>query len=227
MTLREYTLSQMNVSGITSSAIEKDGIRDPFLIKAVASGDKLQLFFEVQSSHDDNRHVNVYGQAQPFLRHGYSVSLAFYQINRYVPSTWLQEGMQKAAQYLKTIIAKCDIKVGCDCPAFYWQGMWEGDDKKKTDYMDFAGTHGKGLWNGRHAERGGKIGQQMCKHIYSAANSLRNDDMIRNIAEKLGVKDTSGQSQTQPKSTQPQSKVLAKESIMNVFDRLIAESARQ
>lgn len=177
----------MSVSGITSKSIEKNGIKDAFLVSAQATADKLTLLFEVQSSRDDNRHVNIYGQAQPFLKHGYSVTIAFYQINRFVPKTWLQEGAQKAKQYLAAIIKNCDVKVSCDCPAFYWQGMWEGDDKKKTDYLDFAGTHGKGIWNAKHAQSGGRIGQQMCKHIYSAANSINRQ--IDSIAAKLGVKD--------------------------------------
>lgn len=179
----------MSISGITSKSIEKNGIKDAFLVSAQATADKLILLFEVQSSRDNNKHVNIYGQVQSFLKHGYSVTIAFYQISRFVPKTWLQEGAQKAKQYIATIVKNCDVKVSCDCPAFYWQGMWEGDDKKKTDYLDFAGTHGKGVWNAKHAQSGGKIGQQMCKHIYAAANSVFRQ--IDNIVAKLGIEDDS------------------------------------
>lgn len=186
MTLREYCLWQIGISGITSKSIDKDGLGQATFITARLMNGTLDLLFEVQSSHDDNKHVNGYGQAQPFLKRGYTVTIAFDGVDKIVPDNWLASGEQQATQYLQQIISRADARVNCDCPAFYWQGMWEGDDKKKTDYMKFFGTHGKGVWNARHADSGANIGQQMCKHIYAATNAIPR--CYKSILEKLGAK---------------------------------------
>lgn len=185
MTLREYKLQQLGVSGITQKSIDKDGVQNAVLIQARVSDDSLDLLYEVPSSHGKSSHVNVYGQAQPFLTHGYSVQLSFFGTSKIVPKNWTAQGKEAARQCLKQIIDNADVKVGCDCPAFYWQGMWEGDDAKKTDYLDFAGSKGSGLWQARHADSGADIGQQMCKHIYSASNSASQN--LDQILDKLGV----------------------------------------
>ncbi len=174
MTLREYTLNQMNISGITMAAISKNGLGNVSLVSASEDGKKLSLIIGVQSSVNDNKHVDLKGNPQPFLKREYAVRLEFININKVVPNNWTQQNDQTIAQYLQQIYNKCDVKIACDCPSFYWQGMHEGDAEKKTSYFDFMGTHGKGIWNARHAGAGGNIGQQMCKHVYNASKNLVN-----------------------------------------------------
>jgi hypothetical protein len=185
--LKEYTLNQMGVSNITYKAMEKYGLGAHFLVKADENGKgQLDLIFGVQSSKDDNKHVDLKGNPQPFLKREYVVRLTFLNIYHVVPKNWRQEGEEKLKQYLSQIIKNCVVKVACDCPAFYWQGMHEGDDKAKTSYFDFIGTKGTGLWNNRHAASGGvNIGQQMCKHIYNVAYSISN--YIPEIAKNLAT----------------------------------------
>lgn len=186
MTLREYTLNQMNISGITMGAMSKYGLGSTFLAQCSENGKNLDLVFGVQSSKNENKHVDLRGNPQPFLKREYMVRLTFTGINKILPNDWKQQGTQKGAQYLSQVFKNCDVKVACDCPAFYWQGMHEGDDKAKTSYFDFIGTKGTGLWNNRHAASGGvNIGQQMCKHIYNVAYSISN--YIPEIAKNLAT----------------------------------------
>lgn len=186
--LKEYTINQMGVSGITWGAMEKYGLGNYFLVNAsedAQSNGKLSLMFAVQSSKNDNKHVDLRGHPQPFLTREYNVRLTFENIYRIVPKDWKQQGLMKAKQFISQIFKNCDVKVACDCPAFYWQGMHEGDDKAKTAYFNFVGTHGTGKWNARHAATGGKIGQQMCKHIWNVAHELGKS--IPDIVSKLGI----------------------------------------
>ena len=148
MTLREYTLNQMNISGITMAAISKNGLGNVSLVSASEDGKKLSLIIGVQSSVNDNKHVDLKGNPQPFLKREYAVRLEFININKVVPNDWTQQNDQTIAQYLQQIY--------------------------NTSYFDFMGTHGKGIWNARHAGAGGNIGQQMCKHVYNAYKNLKN-----------------------------------------------------
>jgi len=204
MTLREYTLNQMSISGITMGAMNKYGLGGAFLVSASENGKQLDLVIGVQSSKNENKHVDLKGNPQPFLKREYVVRLSFLNIDKILPKDWKTQGLQKGQQYMSQIFKNCDVKVSCDCPAFYWQGMHEGDDYKKTSYFDFIGTHGKGTWQARHANAGGKIGQQMCKHIWNAASNLKN--FIPEILQKLGC-------QKNPQQPVKESKLF--ESILN------------
>lgn len=212
MTLREYTLSQMSISGITQKAMDKDGLGAEFLASATTDGKKLDLIYGVQSSHDDNRHVDFRGNPQPFLKREYSVRVTFTGIDKVVPADWNKQGIQKAKQYISQIVRNCDVKVHCDCPAFYWQGMHEDDAVKNTSYFNFMGTKGRGIWSARHQDAGVKKGQQMCKHIWAATFKMLDQKKLDEIITKLGVTDALQQpvgQQPQNKNGEVKSKVLS------------------
>lgn len=188
MKLCEYMLDQMNISGITNRAISNYGLGQSWLISASISNDQLQLMYEVQSSRDDNKHVDLKGNFQDFLKNGYSVRFEFYEIDEILPQDWRSRNEQEVSQYIKNILDVCDCKVHCDCPAFYWQGMQEEDSKKKTSYFNFSGTPGRDIWQSKHRESGGfTSGQQICKHIFNVKHDLLydNDNMVKEILEKL------------------------------------------
>ena len=214
MTLREYRLNQLGISTITDKAIEKFGTGDVAVISARMTGN-LDIVFEVQSSTDDNKHVDLKGNFEPFLQKGYAVTLSFLNVNRILPKDWQTKNQTALKQMFKNIFDKCDVKIHCDCPAFYWQGMQEEDDKKHVSYFDFSGQRGKGIWSGRHMSSGGiSQGQQMCKHIWAVEFKLLRGELTVDILNKLGINATNVN--TAPIQQPPKSKVLSKKNAAEI-----------
>lgn len=188
MKLFEYTLAQMTTSDITQKSIDKNGTGHVILVSASASDIELTFVFGVESSTNENKHVGPQGQPLPFLTREYAVRFTWTGINKIVPKGWTSQGTESAKQYINQIIKNCDVKVSCDCPAFYWQGMWEDDSEKKTSYFNFAGTKGTGMWSARHQDAGAVKGQQMCKHQWAASVYLTHNNMDE-LVQKLGITD--------------------------------------
>ena len=105
MTLREYRLNQLGISTITDKAIEKFGTGDVAVISARMTGN-LDIVFEVQSSTDDNKHVDLKGNFEPFLQKGYAVTLSFLNVNRILPKDWQTKNQTALKQMFKNIFDK-------------------------------------------------------------------------------------------------------------------------
>ena len=118
------------------------------------------------------------------LSKGYAVQLHFYNIANIIPKNFETLPYSQQAQILQTVFDKADVKVQCDCGAFYWQGMFEEDDKKDNTYSPFTGQQGKDIWANRHDSSGNVRGQQLCKHLWAAIEDL--DKEIPNILKQLG-----------------------------------------
>jgi hypothetical protein len=184
--LLEYTLDQLSTSGITNKSIQKDGLGKVRFIKAILNyPNSLHLLFEVDSSHDNNQHFSLNGQLMAGLSNGYAVQLHFVNISNIMPPNFTSLPYTQQSQILQLVFDQADVKVSCDCGAFYWQGMHEEDSKKDTSYYSFSGQPGTGAWQDKHVASGLPTqGQQECKHIYSVAEQLNSE--IPNILKYLG-----------------------------------------
>lgn len=166
MTLQETVLGQFTTSAITDKEPEVGAIE---LISASKRSDTLDLIFSVDSLSDDgSKHVDLRGNSLAYLKRGYSVALKFLKASRYLDQ--LKGNKQTDSQLIQQVINSCDVKVQCDCPAYYWQGMQEGNGE--SSYFNFLGKHGTGVWNARHSAAGAVIGAQACKHIAAVAEQI-------------------------------------------------------
>jgi hypothetical protein len=175
--LFEVSLDNMQTSGITNKSIQKNGTGRVQFIKAILNGNQsLHLLYEVESSHDDNKHFSVNGQLMQGLQHGYAVQLHFTNIDTIVPFNFLTLSFSAQQQILQAVFDKADVKVQCDCGAFYWQGFNEQDDKKGTSYLPFTGTPGEDTWAIKHDASGAPPrGQIICKHLWAVKETIDQD----------------------------------------------------
>jgi hypothetical protein len=197
--LFETAIKDMHTSGITNKSIQKDGTGRVQLIKAVLNGNQsLSLLYEVESSHDDNKHFSVNGQLMAGLQHGYAVQLQFDNVSNIVPNDFATLPYSTQEQIIKQVFDKADVRVQCDCGSFYWQGMHQEDDKHNTSYLPFTGTPGKDIWLGRHNASGNAPGEQLCKHLWAVKESIDND--VPTIIKQIGG---GGQSSMATQAEQP------------------------
>ena len=166
--LSEEKLHQFKISNITRKAKEKGEKPTPKLISATYCKSKkyLELLFEVESFELDNKHVNLQGKKVP-LSSGYAVLLRYEDIP--------EDFDIKDKDSVVDIIASLDVKVHCDCPAFYWQGMYESDDIEDNARYKFSSTRGTGVWDLRHAAENGEPGKALCKHLSVVQDWLLDD----------------------------------------------------
>lgn len=177
--LKEHKLSQFDTSKITDKSISEYGLNEAKLIDASFGKDSITIQFEVEST-GDNTHVDLTGKTQVFLKRGYSVTIQFTKTDNYLSPTNINK--DAIAQQFNSVIQNCDAKVYCDCPAFYWQGMAEKDDKQGDSYFGFRGQRGTGYWNNLHNVNG----PQACKHIWSAIYFVNTEQ--KQICDKLASK---------------------------------------
>lgn len=159
MRIDETRLHQFRISNITRKAkTSAESIPHPKLISAILSKKNkyLELLFEVESFTGENKHVTLQGKESP-IHSGYACILRFDNVD---PETDLSN--QDAVLDLVTGL---DVKVHCDCPAFYWQGMYESDDLEDNTRYKFSSTRGTGEWDLRHASEDGDPGKALCKHL--------------------------------------------------------------
>ena len=180
--LFEFTLMDMDISGVTRKAIEKDGLGKLRLINANVYGDDLELLFEMESSHDAPKHVDMQGKEKPGLKYGYACGIRFLKATKV-----LKKDEKFDEDNLKKVFDKCDVQVHCDCPAFYWQGMHQDDSANKTAKYKFQGTPGNHKWTLIHADKGGKTGQALCKHLFKCQEWTY--EHIPEVLEKLSLKE--------------------------------------
>jgi hypothetical protein len=195
--LFETALKDFHTSGITNKNIHAHGTGRTQFVKAILNGQQsLMLLYEVESSHDDNKHFSVNGQLMAGLQHGYAVQLQFENISNIVPSDFLNQPYSIQEQIIKQVFDKADVKVQCDCGSFYWQGISEEDASKDHTYLPFTGTPGTGKWMTRHNASGNTPGSQLCKHLWAVKEQIDSD--IPQIIKYLG----SGALTSQATSTQ-------------------------
>ena len=178
MKLFEYTLHDLKVSNLTKKTMDQDGDNPVTLITAKFDGDDLFMLFEATSLKDHHRYVDLKGGFQP-ARYGYSVSATFYGAKKYANGSFDEKA-------LNDIISNCDVKVYCNCPAFYWQGMAEDD--VDTAKFAFQGAKGSHIWAARHNASGNYTrGLQICKHIDSVRGFilLKKSQIISKIKSSM------------------------------------------
>lgn len=167
MKLYEFVLDDMGISEVTQNAMEKDGVGKVHFIKAIVENNALEILIEVESSHDKARHVDLKGNEKTALGYGYVVIVRFEKIDEVL------KGDPLSRKNIQEVMDVCEVKVHCDCPAFYWQGMHQDDSANNTAKYKFQGTGGKHLWTMIHADAGGKTGQALCKHLHTAVTWLK------------------------------------------------------
>jgi hypothetical protein len=169
--LQELQRSGLQISPITSNAIDKLGLGDITFKSAILKyPDSLQLNFLVNSSHGkgEEKHFSNNGDYLSFSG-GYKVTIQFINFGNIAPSNLLSLALSQQIIYIKEIFDKADIKVSCDCGAWYWQGTSELLDRNppEANYEGFTGQPGKGIWDILHNTK-----NRICKHIYHVLEEL-------------------------------------------------------
>lgn len=181
MTLFEAKFSDFNISDITQKSINKDGVGKITLIN-VKLDDKenwMELLFEVKSSVNNPKHVDMKGKFRNGLKFGYSCILRFINLK---PET---VELLKQGKDVDKVIKKADVLVHCDDPSFYYQAAHEEDSGSHNARYQFQGTKGTGVWSTRHQAGGRKNGLGLCKHLYGCRHWLEDSSNILRVSAKL------------------------------------------
>jgi hypothetical protein len=169
--LKELQKSGLNISPVTSNAINKHGLGDiSFKSASIKYPDSLTMNFLVESSHGKGNETHFSGNGDELaFSSGYKVIIQFINFGKYAPTNFLSLPLSQQIIYIKDIFDKADIKVSCDCGAFYWQGTSELLDRRPPDanYTGFTGQFGKGIWDTIHNTK-----NRICKHIYHVLENL-------------------------------------------------------
>lgn len=180
MKLYEYVLKDLKISNLTKKELDNEGQSPVHLISAKFDDDDLFLLFEVESLKDEHKSVGLTGEFKD-MKYGYSVQLYFLKAKTVLGDAKLSDAT------LGKIIQKCDCKVYCNCPAFYWQGMAE-DDVGTAKYP-FQGTKGKHFWADKHAASGNySKGVQICKHIECVRDWMMDTKNNQKVISKVSQK---------------------------------------
>lgn len=197
MTLFEAKFSDFNISDITQKSINKDGVGKITLIN-VKLDDKenwMELLFEVKSSVNNPRHVDMKGKFRNGLKFGYSCILRFINLK---PDT-IEE--LKKGNKVEDVIKKADVLVHCDDPSFYYQAAHEEDSGSHNARYQFQGTKGTGVWSTRHQAGGRKNGLGLCKHLFGCRHWLEDATNLSIVSAKL--KDLKMEPKEEPKPEPP------------------------
>jgi hypothetical protein len=169
--LQEELRSNLNISNITSNAINKHGLGNiTFKSASLKYPDSLEMNFSVLSSRGKGEEKHFSGNGDELLfSGGYKVTIQFINFGSIAPPNLLSMPLSQQIIYLKEIFDKANIKVSCDCGAFYWQGNSELLDRNPPDanYKGFTGQYGKGIWDALHNTK-----NRICKHIYHVLEKI-------------------------------------------------------
>lgn len=181
MTLFEAKFSDFNISDITQKAINKNGVGLVTLInvKLDEKENWMELLFEVKSSINNPKHVDMKGKFRPGLKFGYSCILRFINLN----SATIE--LLKQGKDVDKVIKTADVLVHCDDPSFYYQAAHEEDSKSHNARYAFQGTKGTGVWSVRHQAGGRKNGLGLCKHLFGCRHWLEDTSNISIVSAKL------------------------------------------
>jgi hypothetical protein len=169
--LQELQRSGLNISPITSNAISNKGLGGiTFKSATLKYPDLLQIDCLVESSdgNGNEKHFSNNGDSLVFSG-GYRVSIQFVNFGSIAPPNLLSLPLSQQIIYIKNIFDKADVKVDCDCGAFYWQGTHELLDRNPPEAAknQFTGQQGRGIWDLRHNTK-----NRICKHIYHVLEEI-------------------------------------------------------
>jgi hypothetical protein len=179
--LQELLLKDLDpggVSGITQRAFDKrqsEGSTGVNLASAhLQFPDLLELGFEVESSFGDTGQMTVSGQRIGGYDPHYMCYLQFSGLDRVMGNDFLSLPRNAQKRVLLKVFDDCDVKVNCNCPAWYFQGHAEDMAKKGGAIVSFRGTKGQGIWRRRHQASGGLTDPRVrvCKHLYQVAEEI-------------------------------------------------------
>lgn len=118
----------------------------------------------------------------------YELKLQFLKPKQYLDRFYAAKDWAEQRKALVDMINNCDVKVHSNDPSWYWQGMWEDDDKNHLAIYKFKGTRGHGIWRARHTNSGGlkKPPIRLTKHLYDLMLDITsNDDLLKHVAMAL------------------------------------------
>lgn len=175
--LRELKKENFNISPITKTALENREKNQIILRSAKLSKDLL-LTFNVNAS---NGIATTFSPSSIKSRIGsyYAVNILFEDIDKYLPPEILDLAYNKQLTFFNEAFEQTEIKVSCNCGAWYWQGMSENIDKD-SNFKGFKGNPGTGYWKSLHDTK-----NAVCKHIYAVLQDLPNQ--VPKILKKLYV----------------------------------------
>jgi hypothetical protein len=186
--LQELQRSGLQISPVTDRAINKYGLGDiTFKNAQLKYPDSLEIHFQVESSQGKGNETHFSNNGNPLaFASGYKVTIQFINFGSFAPPNLLSLPLSQQIIYIKEIFDKADIKVSCDCGAWYWQGTSELLDRNPPDsnYEGFHGQHGKGIWDTIHNTK-----NRICKHIYTVLENIDNyiPKILKNINKSSSI----------------------------------------
>ena len=179
------------VSGITQKALAKrlnSGNSDIELESATINIKKkfIELIFYVASTSGDSAFIAATNLKQP--KNGYyTVAVRFYDTDKYITGNYQSLPVGTQSQLLQQVFNFCDVRFYSDDPSYYYQGIWEDNEKENLAIYKFPGEAGSGVWHARHAQSGGTsdVNSRLTKHIAQVVQEL--DSMIPEIIKKQKV----------------------------------------
>lgn len=173
--LREIKKDKFNISSITRNALENRD-KNQIILRTAKLEKDLLLTFNVNAS---NGIATTFSPSGVKMRTGsyYAVNILFEDIEKYLPPDILSLAYSQQITFFQEAINQTEVKVSCNCGAWYYQGMSE-EMKKEANFKGFKGTPGTGYWASLHNTK-----NAVCKHIYAVIQDMNNQ--IPKIIKKL------------------------------------------
>ena len=194
-------ISEKTISDLYKSGSLVSGITQKALTKRLNSGDSrielhsatvnikkkfIELIFYVASTSGNTECIAATDLPQP--KNGYyTVVVRFYDTDKYITKNYQSLPVGTQSQLLQQVFNFCDVRFYSDDLSYYYQGIWEDNEKEDLAIYKFPGESGNGIWHSRHAASGGTsdTNSRLTKHIAQVVQELTS--MIPEIIKKQKV----------------------------------------
>lgn len=190
-TISDLYKSGSLVSGLTQKALTKriNSGNSGIELDSVTINIKkkfMELVFYVESTTGNTEFIAATDLKQP--KDGYyTVAVRFYDIDKYITKNYTSLPVGTQSQLLQQVFNFCDVKFYSDDLSYYYQGIWEDNEREDLAIYKFPGPAGSGVWHNRHAVSGGTsdTNSRLTKHIAQVVQEL--NSMIPEIIKKQKV----------------------------------------
>jgi hypothetical protein len=190
-TISDLYKSGSLVSGLTQKALTKriNSGNSGIELDSVTINIKkkfMELIFYVESTTGNTEFIAATDLKQP--KDGYyTVAVRFYDIDKYITKNYTSLPVGTQSQLLQQVFNFCDVKFYSDDLSYYYQGIWEDNEREDLAIYKFPGPAGSGAWHNRHAMSGGTsdTNSRLTKHIAQVVQEL--NSMIPEIIKKQKV----------------------------------------
>ena len=190
-TISDLYKSGSLVSGLTQKALTKriNSGNSGIELDSVTINIKkkfMELIFYVESTTGNTEFIAATDLKQS--KDGYyTVAVRFYDIDKYITKNYTSLPVGTQSQLLQQVFNFCDVKFYSDDLSYYYQGIWEDNEREDLAIYKFPGPAGSGVWHNRHAMSGGTsdTNSRLTKHIAQVVQEL--NSMIPEIIKKQKV----------------------------------------